>query len=232
MAFKIIPVVDLKNGNVVHAVQGKRNLYKPLETLISNSIELNDLCSVFIKDYSFETIYIADLDAITNQGNQHDIIKSLLTTYPDLNVWLDSGLKFLYPININTKCTQILGTEMNFNLIEYQNLKQKFTNAILSLDYSGSDFLGDSQLLKYPNEWPKNIILMNLDKVGSQQGLNIERIKLIQSLLSDQQKLYIAGGIRDQSDLDTLDSLGIDGALISTSIHNKSITPSIVKTYT
>lgn len=230
MTLKIIPVIDLKNGNVVHAVQGKRDEYKVLKTLISATSHLNDLCSIFINQFNFETIYIADLDAIRQHTNQHSIIKSLLRTYPDLNIWLDSGLDLL-DIHYNQQCIQIFGSEMNFDLEEYKTLKQKVPNSILSLDFSNTHFLGNSIILEHPEEWPETIILMNLDKVGSQQGFNIERIKHIQSLISKTQKLYIAGGVRNESDLAQLEDIGVDGVLISTSLHNLSITPSTISKY-
>ncbi|HKM59743.1 MAG TPA: HisA/HisF-related TIM barrel protein, partial [Candidatus Bathyarchaeia archaeon] len=61
---KVIPVIDILNGIVVHAVRGKRREYQPLQSSICNSIEPLEIAKTF-KTLGFSELYIADLDAIT-----------------------------------------------------------------------------------------------------------------------------------------------------------------------
>ena len=65
---KIIPVIDLKDGVVVHAQQGIRDLYQPINTALCQSSDIYQVIEAFLGVYDFDTFYIADLNAITHQG--------------------------------------------------------------------------------------------------------------------------------------------------------------------
>ena len=216
----VIPVLDLKNGIVVHAKKGNREQYKPLSSKLTSSVDPKIIFSIFTQRFQFKTIYIADLDAISGQGNHTAIIKTLLQSSPNSVIWLDSGYHFLESDkSLQKRCVPIIGTEMNFTIERYINIKNNFPTLILSLDFNENKLLGDKTILDQPELWPNNVIIMDLDKVGSEQGLNIQRIKRIQSKLQTGQQLFVAGGIKQQSDLEQLESLQVAGVLISTAIH-------------
>ena len=65
----IIPVIDLSNGVVVHAVCGKRKLYQPITSTISDDCKPESILSAFFQLYPFQIIYIADLDGIEGKKN-------------------------------------------------------------------------------------------------------------------------------------------------------------------
>ncbi len=60
---KVIPVIDILNGIVVHAVRGKRQEYRPLTSILCKSVEPLEVAKAF-KALGFSELYIADLDAI------------------------------------------------------------------------------------------------------------------------------------------------------------------------
>ena len=45
--FRVIPVIDILNGAVVHAVRGKRSEYKPIESVICKSAEPLEVAKAF-----------------------------------------------------------------------------------------------------------------------------------------------------------------------------------------
>ncbi|MDR2707803.1 MAG: HisA/HisF family protein, partial [Nitrososphaerota archaeon] len=59
----VIPVIDVLNGIVVHAVRGNREEYKPLQSLLTFSVDPVEVATVF-KLQGFSTLYLADIDAI------------------------------------------------------------------------------------------------------------------------------------------------------------------------
>ena len=133
----IIPVLDISQGVVVHAVCGDRSSYKPIQSSISKDSKPESVLSSFFELYPFQTIYIADLDSIQGKDSQSKLINKLAFEYKDCQFWLDAGIKQIYN-KLDYKCSNIkfiLGTENNFSLDEYDKLLQNNPELILSLDF-------------------------------------------------------------------------------------------------
>ena len=221
----IIPVIDLKDGLVVAARQGNRQQYRPLATALCPEPDILAVVRAYLSVYPFKTFYIADLDAIENNGNNHVLITRLLETYPGINLWIDSGLDpFIYetPGLFGDRATIILGSETGISPGQLDNYTRK-SDCILSLDYAGRRFLGDMDLLEQPALLPQRIIIMSLQRVGSDGGPDLERIDSLMDKLDDRQ-VYAAGGVRDADDLRVLSTHGVHGALIASALHSKTIT--------
>ena len=215
---KIIPVIDLKNGVVVHAKQGNRQHYQPIHTDLCPSSDIDRVIQAFLEIHPFDTFYIADLNAITRQGNHNDLIIEILTRFPDITFWIDRGYQSTrFPDN----ALPVLGSESYRNemLAEIKAYKKNF---ILSLDYANSAALGAENLFSDGTFWPKNIIIMTLERVGSNLGPDLG--KLTEFCLQYPDKNFIAaGGVRNKQDLVTLDEAGIHQALVASALHNGSI---------
>ena len=54
---KIIPVIDLKDGVVVHAQQGMRENYQPIKTDLCPSSDIYNVINAFLAIYHFDTIF-------------------------------------------------------------------------------------------------------------------------------------------------------------------------------
>ncbi len=89
---QIIPVIDLMRGQVVHAKQGNRQHYQALQSTLCDSHHPLNVTAALLKLYPFNTIYIADLNAILGKGDQTGIIEQIGQAYPDVNLWLDCGI--------------------------------------------------------------------------------------------------------------------------------------------
>ncbi len=61
---QIIPVIDIKNGVVVHARAGDRASYRPIETPLASSAEPLAVIEGLLSLFPFDTLYLADLDGI------------------------------------------------------------------------------------------------------------------------------------------------------------------------
>ena len=215
---KIIPVIDLKNGVVVHAKQGQRDQYQPINTKLCRSPDIFNVIDAFLGLYDFDTFYIADLNAITRQGNNDALINDVLVYYPQFTFWCDQGyrqydLRLNYPGNT----LPVLGSESysDGNLLEMKAFNNNF---ILSLDYSAANALGAKRIFSNQDFWPENIIIMTLDRVGSYAGPDIE--KLNDFCRQYPAKNFIAaGGIRNKQDLIALHAIGIRQALLASSLH-------------
>jgi phosphoribosylformimino-5-aminoimidazole carboxamide ribotide isomerase len=222
---QIIPVIDLQNGVVVHARLGDRKNYAPLISVICKKPELFEAIETYHRLFGFDVIYIADLNAITGQGNNQDILNEALVKYPKIRFWIDAG----YPsTHFNLKrygnYLPVVGSEsLQDDTLNVIKIFDK--NLVLSLDFDASGPIGTKQLFNSPEYWPDNVIIMTLAKVGSNSGPDLEKLADYQNRYPKWQ-FIAAGGIRNTADLNALKNIGIEHALVATALHNGSLKPS------
>ncbi len=216
---KIIPVIDLKDGVVVHARQGMREQYQPISTDLCQSSDIYKVIEAFLGAYDFDTIYIADLNAITRQGGHESLIADLLTAFPHITFWIDSGYQRFkeYPGNL----IPVLGSE-SYRDETISELKAFNKHFILSLDYSKSGKLGARSLFSGQDLWPDTIIIMTLNRVGSNRGPDLEKLHWFCGQYPNKH-FVAAGGIRNADDLQALKRVGIQQALIASALHSGAI---------
>ncbi|MDO9163453.1 MAG: HisA/HisF-related TIM barrel protein [Methylococcaceae bacterium] len=215
---KIIPVIDLKDGLVVLAQRGNRDDYQPISSPLCQSADIYQVIKAFLKIYSFDTLYIADLNAITGQGNNDELLKRVLTDFTEITFWIDRGYQlFKYPSKLPNNYLPVLGSEsyQDDNILDIQEYKKNF---ILSLDFANSCALGTKTLFSNPCYWPDNIIVMTLERVGSYDGPDLQKLHDFSSRYPDKQ-FIAAGGIRNAEDLVALKTSGIHQALIASALH-------------
>jgi HisA/HisF family protein len=222
---EVIPVLDLKEGVVVHARMGRRDQYRPIETPLASTSNPVDVARGLLAIHPFETFYIADLDAIENAGNNDAALTRLKTELPNLVFWVDNGVADLARANSWLDAglgNLVLGSESQRDGALVRRLSQD-DRVILSLDYRGDEFLGPAALLSDAADWPRKIIAMTLARVGSANGPDLNRLAAIKAAAPDK-LIYAAGGVRDPADLAALRRAGIEGALVASSLHNGKLT--------
>jgi len=216
---KIIPVIDLKDGVVVHAQQGMREQYQPISTNLCQSPDIYQVIEAFLGVYDFDTIYIADLNAITHQGGHDHLITDVLTTFPHILFWIDKGYQHFkkYPGNY----LPVLGSECysDETVLELKAFNNHF---ILSLDYSVSEAMGAKSLFSDQDLWPDTIIIMTLNRVGSHQGPDLDKLNWF-CRQYPHKHFIAAGGIRNTADLLALKKIGVQQALIASALHSGAI---------
>lgn len=218
---QIIPVIDLKDGSVVHAVHGDRSQYQAIEqnSLITNSSQADVVIANLLKLKDFKNIYIADLNSICGLGNHKTLINQLLSRYPEIEFWIDDGSQLAncqaYP---NDNYKTVIGTES-----QHPPINPLDADLILSLDFKQNQTLGHADWFQTNRFWPKQIIVMTLNRVGSQLGPDFEKLTDLRQKNPDK-TIIAAGGIRDLADLQQLEYLGIDAVLIASALHNCKLT--------
>ena len=217
------------NGKVVHAIKGARNKYKPfLSPLVHSSCPII-VSEALLKITRSRILYVADIDAIEGKLLQKKIILQIANKFPDVKIWLDGGYKssddFKKLIGNNTSQTKkksniypVFSSESLLSIEIARKSLELYPDSILSLDKKDNTFLGGSKIETFPKLWPKNVILMNLDKVGSVHGPDLEWVKKIKSYNSSI-NVFGAGGIRDKNDILLISKIGASGWLCSTAIH-------------
>lgn len=224
--FRIIFVLDILNGIVVHAVKGERAKYRPVEgSMICNSSDPIDIISAIHPS----EVYIADLDNLQHIGDNFGLIKEISGRTKTM---VDIGVRNLEDVRkcANFADTVIVGTETaSLEVIEKAAIR--FPGKIsVSIDVKNGRVLTDDQrmevhpeeLVRLLNEFDmRDVILLDLGKVGTSTGINRDLLKKMAEISTH--NIIAGGGIRDLNDIKVLIESGIGGALVATAVHNGKI---------
>ena len=225
-AFEIIPVIDLLDGQVVHARHGDRQHYQPIQSSLCHGSEPLAIVQALLELYPFDQLYIADLNAIQKRSNHQQIIANIQAHYPHLQIWLDAGIGCANDLSAwsGISLNWVFGSESLHKLSDYLSLRKLCgDNHILSLDFTSHGYQGPSELIAESTRWPGKIIAMTLGSVGSSSGPDFQTLAQLINRSSGQ-KIYAAGGVRHEADIRQLKKMGVGGALIASALHNQQIT--------
>lgn len=216
----VIPVLDLQGSVVVRAKGGDRAAYRPIETPLSASPRPRDVLEGLLSLAPFATVYVADLDAIAGRAPNRPILDEMLDRFQTVSFWVDAGLQKkadLGRLPSHARLRPVIGSET----WRERGLAIE-PNAVLSLDFRGATFLGPEELIRNPDRWPGDVIVMALHAVGSDAGPDIGLTKEI-SARAGKRRTFAAGGVRNAADLESLSRVGAAGALVSSAIHSGAL---------
>jgi phosphoribosylformimino-5-aminoimidazole carboxamide ribotide isomerase len=224
---EVIPVIDLKGGEVVHAQRGERDSYRPVRSQLCHGSEPVDVVAGLLTVYPFATLYIADLDSIQARGDNVTSIRRIRQKFPELSLWVDNGLAD--PAACRDWLAQalselVLGSEAQRDraILDALSDDDARRHLILSLDYKDDRFLGPPDLLSAQALWPHRIIVMTLSRVGSRSGPDLDLLRRWGNDVPSK-KIFAAGGVRGGEDLLALADCGISGVLVATALHERRI---------
>lgn len=224
---QIIPVIDLKQGRVVHARMGDRDSYAPIRSGLCEGSEPLSIVAGLIRLYPFEALYVADLDAIAGTGGHDPVLETLRRRFPALRLWVDRGVASLEEARAwlaRGLGDLVLGSEsLDDPALPERLARTEPSRIVLSLDFRGEDFQGPRELLQRTDLWPTRVIVMTLSRVGSGSGPDFARVADIRGRAGAVTDVYAAGGVRDMDDLRELASRRAAGALVATALHDGRI---------
>jgi phosphoribosylformimino-5-aminoimidazole carboxamide ribotide isomerase len=231
---KVIPVIDILNGVVIHAVRGQRKEYKPLQSILTSVTAPLEVAKAF-KDLGFTEIYIADLDAIISCSIDFSIHKQIAA---------QTGLKLLVDGGITSieRAQNLLDSGVSKVVVGTETLQRKgfikdaikrfgSQRVILSLDLKGEKVMVKlgfdgcvtplCLLREFKSMGVEQVIVLDLARVGSGEGVNVDFLKRVIAEIGVD--VYVGGGVRDINDLVELQKIGVSGALVATALHNGKI---------
>lgn len=221
---QLIPVVDLRQGTVVHARGGDRARYRPLHDA-SGASEPTAVVRGLLARHPFPVLYVADLDAIAGTGNNAPALRALRRSFSHLTLWVDAGLRDAegaLRFQESGLGVPVLGSESLCGRDVLSSVVRLVPEAILSLDFRGDVLLGPTGLLDAPGLWPTHVIVMSLDRVGSGRGPDLARLRRLRAAAPDK-RIYAAGGVRDATDLEAVETAGAAGVLLASALHENRL---------
>jgi len=226
----IIPVVDIMGGVAVHAREGRREQYRPLQSVLCSTPEPEAVIRGLLGLYPFKRVYIADLDALMGKDPQTDLAVELERSFPQVEFWMDRGLPRLSELEsfpVKKHARSVVGSE-SLSEESLPLLARSYPDFILSLDFLGDRLLGAEQLLYSPELWPETVILMSLSHVGSTAGPDFDRLASF-SRKHPHRRFIVAGGVRDEQDLIRLKSMETAGVLLASALHSGTIDSRLIR---
>lgn len=230
-SFAVVPVLDLKDGDVVHARAGKqaragkRAEYRPIATPFGPPHDAPAIARALLGITFSPVLYIADLDSILGQGNNFDLCQALSDALPQTELWIDAGFSslddcaFWLPLG----ATLVIGSETISSLDDWKAMSESFGRSlVLSLDFDEQGLRGPKELMSQRDLWPDRVILMSLGRVGTEVGPDLDLLKTVVASVGDRQ-VYVGGGVATKVDVATVRDAGAHGVLAATALHSGAI---------
>lgn len=233
MSPRIIPVLDVMNGQVVRAVAGRRSEYKPVESKLTVSTHPLCVALALLERTGARELYVADLDAIRGAPAVSPAVERLAREL-HCELWLDAGLNANRPLNsLPANVRPVVGTET----ATPAELREAAGRApIVSLDLRAGALLGDweawgathaSDSLAVARRAVElgaaALVVLDLARVGTGRGTGTE--PLLRALRAEfpQLDLIAGGGVRDWADVDRLGAAGATGVLMASALHDGAL---------
>jgi phosphoribosylformimino-5-aminoimidazole carboxamide ribotide isomerase len=234
---RIIPVIDLKGGQAVHAVAGDRQHYEPVHSGLHPGSGAIALARAFQNQLGLKELYVADLDAIAGAPPDLALYEALMDL--GLAVWLDPGIRGLddrtavHDLGIKRL---VLGLETLRGPAALADLVAHFSadRLVFGLDLRvgqpvtadrsawGTD---DPRLLaaQAVAVGLRRILVLDLSRVGT--GSGVGTVPLIRRLRTAHPdcELIVGGGVRGVCDLIALKAADVAAVLVASALHDGRI---------
>ena len=236
---RIIPVIDVMDGVVVHGIGGRRETYKPIQSTIVDSTEPLKVAEAMLAKTGSKEIYIADLDAIRGNGVPSKKVLRLIHAL-DATIWLDHGVRS----GLETPCDLqdmenvhlIVGTETCDGPLGLSRIIDQWPRSriAVSIDlFSGmlTGNLSSWDHKSYPRRLVElivdfdisNYIIIDVAYVGTKRDTNtLYLCEYVKRLVPDAD-VMTGGGVRSRQNLKFLLDFCVDAVLCATAIHDGSL---------
>jgi len=227
----VIPVIDLLHGQVVRAVRGDRQHYRPIESPLCRSHDPVTVARMLCAHVAARALYIADLDALTGGVPQAALIASLHEALPGIELWIDAGFARRADAealrgavkagpDAASRIVPVFGSESLRGAADLADcLQPGDAGAILSLDRRDGRVLDEAGCWTSPARWPQRVIVMTLEQVGADAGPDLATLAALRAL-SPQTCFIGAGGIRHPADLQSAAEAGAEAWLVASALHD------------
>lgn len=202
------------------ARRGQRADYRPVNSTLCQQGAVLPLVRALHENFGSRRLYIADLDAILGQGDHAALLADINKAFPDVELWLDAG--FRTPADIERLRAQVsfravIGSETWRDEGSLQN-----GHTLLSIDIGAEGLLDPSGIAADPARHPDDLILMNLVRIGNDLGPDLVLLEHF-ATQHPNKRCYLAGGIRDRTDLSATRKAGAAGVLLASALHDGRI---------
>lgn len=235
---RIIPVLDVMDGQAVRAVGGRRELYRPLESRLTDSTDPATVAEALVAAAGTTELYVADIDAIRRHRPRLGWVKPLVER--GCRVLVDAGLRAATDARLVLDAgasAVVAGTETLKSIAELRALLAALgpERVVLSLDLRNGRVVGD------PAVWGdadnpaaavdtavgygvRRVIVLDLARVGTGIGVGTESLCCGLRTSFPEVELIAGGGVRNWQDVERAAKAGADAVLVASGLHDGTLT--------
>ncbi len=237
---RLIPVIDLKAGEVVRGVGGRREEYRRIETVLTSDITPAGVARAFAVNFPVRDVYVADLDAIAGSEPNWSAYQAI--SQSGLRLWIDAGVgDALRAGDVAAFAgasveVVIVGLESIGSPTVLPEILERITpaRAAFSLDLKeGRPLTSTAWRDATPEDIAAHVaslgfqrlVVLDLAHVG--EGRGVAGIDLIRRLRERFPALELigGGGVRSVADLQTLADAGCNAVLVASALHDGRLPP-------
>lgn len=229
---RIVPVLDVMNGEVVRGIGGRREEYRPIVSRLTASSRPLDVARAIQNHFGLSEFYLADLDALRG-GAPHPTLYAALREQ-GFRLWVDAGVRELTQACQMAECgieRIIAGLETVAGPAALAAMVPVLgERLVFSLDLRAGEPLGDRGAWNGGDAWSiaeqaiglgvRRLLVLDLARVGLGDGTGT--LPLCSRLCAQFPDVEISagGGVRHASDLEALRQCGVRAALVASALHD------------
>ena len=227
---RIIGVIDIRNGQSVHARGGRRAEYKPVTDAAGVPVDGAplSLARVYRDTFGLEEIYIADLDAIASLKANDDTIAAIGEL--EVSVMVDAGVATPQAAARTSRAgaaTVVVGLETLQSFDALADICRIVSGDVaFSLDLREGTPIGgftghspESLAEQAVAAGASEVIVLDLARVGASAGPDLAMLTRVRRAVP-QRAVLAGGGVRNLDDLRILAGIGCAGALVASALHD------------
>ena len=231
--FELLGVIDLLDGQAVHAVAGRRHSYRPLK--LPNHTDGDPLALVeYYLNAGASGIYVADLDGIVRSHADWRVLRAIAETRRPL--FIDVGLREPTDLIAATRrldrfneVTWIVATETCRNLNSWKAWRRVSNRSTLAIGIdlrggrlSGTQLRPHRLVEQAALAGINRFVVLDLAAVGCRRGPITGPFCRQVRRLVPRAMVFSGGGVRNATDMQSLHQCGCRGILIATALLPKA----------
>jgi phosphoribosylformimino-5-aminoimidazole carboxamide ribotide isomerase len=212
----LIPSIDLMGGKIVQLVQGEKK-----------ALEFDDFEPWLQRFAKYPLVQIIDLDAAIGQGENRQLVRSLLRRLP---CQVGGGIRTAEGAR-QMLADGALRVIVGSSLIKDGSIQSSFAEQLagqvgadkllFAVDSKGGRVairgwrqltdISAAQMIRALEPWCSGFLYTHIDTEGLLLGMPLDVVSELRSVTS--KRLIVAGGIRTQEEVDRLDVMGVDAVV-------------------
>ena len=212
----LIPSIDLMGGKIVQLVQGEKK-----------ALEFDDFEPWLERFAKYPLVQIIDLDAAIGQGENRQVVRSLLRRLP---CQVGGGIRTAERAR-EMLADGALRVIIGSSLIKDGSIQSMFAEQlagqvgadelVFAVDSKGGKVairgwrqltdISAAQMIRALEPWCSGFLYTHIDTEGLLLGMPLDVVSELRSVTS--KRLIVAGGIRTQEEVDRLDVMGVDAVV-------------------
>ena len=229
---RLIPVLDVMNGVVVHAVGGRREEYRPLVSTLTASTDPLEVAVALLAATGSGSLYVADLDAITGADRSGRLAARLAGLR--CRLYLDAGIRTAADCRAVPHVLPVFGLE---TFTESDVPITMTRDKVFSLDLRDGELMGD--WARWGAQHSRDalgvarsavargfaeLIVLDVARVGTGTGTGTESLLRAIRAAFPSLPLIAGGGVRTWADVERLGEAGATGVLVASALHDGTLT--------